>query len=560
MSLTRTGVSRVRTGCTSCSKLHPFCGSECPNQTNCYEESRHIKCDEGYPSCNKCILRGYQCVYVASSRQRPQIRFVYYTSEWQSNSFPEEKRAIEFFRLRTAQDLVSPFRTTFWSEQVILLAEHQPAVRHALVALGTAHEAFLCGQAPISDFVLRHYNKAINTIMIGAKTNHSQTEEAALLTSIIFASLEILRGCYHSAFKIVTSATNVLQERCVQDRKSMEAILPGIELRRLFMRLTYQVMDLSGSEFDHHSYHHYENEVPETFEDYRMAMAFLESLYCRMSHLHKTLDRLGTDAIACTNPGQKIQFEMRNLQNDYDKWRSAFNRMKSRAGYHSSATKRDPAVTSIEIVNNVLKIMLSVSMIPAEDDFDHHIQTFEAIVNQAEALIGGAAELPLTRAHAGDCSPGQRTPPVVHRGDLPALAWSPSSGAKPAFTLSTGCIGPLYFVAARCRSPPVRRRALVLLQTGYRKEGLWDSRIAASIAEKVIQVEESSMRSTNMYVDRAYADDLEVRIPAARRVKLVNVVWGEDERGSATYTRQHAGTVIPGDRLGGLDFQDLAQW
>lgn len=147
----------------------------------------------------------------------------------------------------------------------MLLAEHQISVRHALMALGAAHEAFVCVQSPLSSFTLCHYNKAIRTTMGLVDAWHPQAEEAALLMSIIFASLEVLRGCYHSAFKIITSATNILQRHAASGR-NRNLILPGVGIRHMFMRLMYQTMDLRGSEISHHS-HYYESDLPETFDD-----------------------------------------------------------------------------------------------------------------------------------------------------------------------------------------------------------------------------------------------------------------------------------------------------
>lgn len=51
--------------------------------------------------------------------------------------------------------------------------------------------------------------------------------------------------------------------------------------------------------------------------------------------------------------------------------------------------------------------------------------------------------------------------------------------------LGTGVLGPLYLVAMRCRDRVVRREA-VRLPGG---EGLWDSRLFARAAERVVGIE-----------------------------------------------------------------------
>lgn len=50
----------------------------------------------------------------------------------------------------------------------------------------------------------------------------------------------------------------------------------------------------------------------------------------------------------------------------------------------------------------------------------------------------------------------------------------------PTFTFNLGIIMPLYFICTRCRDPSTRGEALNMLSRCNRKEGIWDSAIAAS--------------------------------------------------------------------------------
>ena len=61
----------------------------------------------------------------------------------------------------------------------------------------------------------------------------------------------------------------------------------------------------------------------------------------------------------------------------------------------------------------------------------------------------------------------------------------------PSFSISSGVVPSMYMTAARCRDPAFRREALKILQTCDRREGLWDSNVAADIAGKIIDIEES---------------------------------------------------------------------
>jgi hypothetical protein len=57
-----------------------------------------------------------------------------------------------------------------------------------------------------------------------------------------------------------------------------------------------------------------------------------------------------------------------------------------------------------------------------------------------------------------------------------------------------GCVMLLHTVVARCRNPRVRRRALGLLQTCARREGLWDSKLAGRVAAQTLEMEEQALQ------------------------------------------------------------------
>ena len=52
---------------------------------------------------------------------------------------------------------------------------------------------------------------------------------------------------------------------------------------------------------------------------------------------------------------------------------------------------------------------------------------------------------------------------------------------------STGCVSNVV------RHPAVRRRAIAVLRNMHRREGMWDSDIAAVVADRVVAVEEASL-------------------------------------------------------------------
>jgi hypothetical protein len=58
------------------------------------------------------------------------------------------------------------------------------------------------------------------------------------------------------------------------------------------------------------------------------------------------------------------------------------------------------------------------------------------------------------------------------------------------YSSEIGILPGLYLTGTKCRDPILRRRALALLTSCRRREGVWDSRAAAKVVSRVITLEE----------------------------------------------------------------------
>ena len=68
-----------------------------------------------------------------------------------------------------------------------------------------------------------------------------------------------------------------------------------------------------------------------------------------------------------------------------------------------------------------------------------------------------------------------------------------SSVESNMFLLDMELVSPTYLVAVKCRHPRVRRRAIALLRTLRRREGFFDSALAAALAERLMNIEEADL-------------------------------------------------------------------
>ena len=69
----------------------------------------------------------------------------------------------------------------------------------------------------------------------------------------------------------------------------------------------------------------------------------------------------------------------------------------------------------------------------------------------------------------------------------------PSTPRSPLFSMDMHTVFPLFNIAHRCRDPAIRRRAIALLYSPPRQEGLWHSVITARVAEKIVALEEAEI-------------------------------------------------------------------
>lgn len=75
-----------------------------------------------------------------------------------------------------------------------------------------------------------------------------------------------------------------------------------------------------------------------------------------------------------------------------------------------------------------------------------------------------------------------------------------------------GIIIPLFETAFRCRNPTQRRRAITMLRSAQRREGVWDGIGAAAVIESIVDIEEEGLTEIESASD----------VPEDQRVFFIN--------------------------------------
>ena len=111
----------------------------------------------------------------------------------------EERRCLDYFLNRTAVQLSGFWGSGFWDCLIIRATHHEPAIRHAVLALGSLHERSEARHRsvlnPVWDkmegsFALTQYNQAIQQLIKPA-SDGQQAVDVCLIACMLFACFEV---------------------------------------------------------------------------------------------------------------------------------------------------------------------------------------------------------------------------------------------------------------------------------------------------------------------------------------------------------------------------------
>lgn len=222
---------------------------------------RRVKCDEAKPACQRCIGSKRQCAgYMDTTAlyKKPQaFKITYYVPQissvyWKNgiSEDVEEEHALDcFFYWNSTcfpSELTGPFR-----QQYLL---HEPAIRHAMVAMGILHEIYRYKiEGPFETqrriLAMQHYGKAIQNLLSrqhsDTHTTHrsKKTMSISLLACLLFVSLEASQGYYQSALAHLQSGFALFQGLSSNEQQNPkdDSYVSAEILRSFFVRFMCQI-------------------------------------------------------------------------------------------------------------------------------------------------------------------------------------------------------------------------------------------------------------------------------------------------------------------------------
>lgn len=169
-----------------------------------------MKCDEAKPYCRKCTSTGRKCDgYRTLETQSDSVgtASAEALTHWSPCVPPiellggeKQRRAFHFFRSTTAFQLSGFCGDGFWDKLILQASHHEPAIRHAVIALGSLHERFLKHNGLLSrcdpllyldEFALQEYSLAIKSLFGQFSSLEKPPVDVCLVSCVLFACFEV---------------------------------------------------------------------------------------------------------------------------------------------------------------------------------------------------------------------------------------------------------------------------------------------------------------------------------------------------------------------------------
>ncbi|KFA63226.1 hypothetical protein S40285_04920 [Stachybotrys chlorohalonatus IBT 40285] len=476
-----------------------------------------------------------------------------------SNSLPfgpVEAQYFEVFQSRTAAELSGVFDRVFWTERVLQECHNATAISRAVVALGALYKTLEQSSGPVPtglparsnhinsitahwQVAVKNYSEACKAMVHNDQTRSSQSR---LMAIVLLACFDSFIGDHKQAIIQIQTGLGLLQQlqafRRQQTGQPLE--ICGDELEKelmvVFMRLVIQAKsyDLafhfpepytvpappSPEETSSRQLGH-DSRFPSPLSDAPVALSFATVLEARIAadkinvRTARFVERLRIAQKESSNvlPEAWQQYVLQ-FREHHEAWTVAFEPLlRSRHSPEVSYLER-AAILALKMSQLNALLLLITIFYSTEGHFDQFMPYFEAIL---------AFGLEIVREEESRAASEQCPNPLFcpHR---PQVSWDPFSLAdytayhiKPSFSADLGIVPPLFVVATKCRDPTIRRRAIQLLRSSARREAMWDSAMAAQVAEWIMQREEAGLQVG------APMSNLAARIPEPRRIMIKTV-------------------------------------
>ncbi|KAI5924363.1 hypothetical protein F4810DRAFT_139856 [Camillea tinctor] len=439
---------------------------------------------------------------------------------------PQEGLYFQLFREHTANELSGFFDTAFWTRCVLQECHSEAAIRYSVVALGALYKTLekMTESPPGSpseffdpadqvnrhwEVAFKHYSLAINAVVKDPSSSRS-AQRTRLMASVLLACFDSFIGDHKPAIKQIQTGLQLLETVRAERRR---AFLPSPEepveqeLIQMFTRLAIQAKSYDMAFHFPHPYvvrltpqsSEYpaspsseggsptstnQSQIPEVFDTLHEARLAWDTLCEKIMRFTETMFTFVTMNPMGVLPAS-LQKYGSGFREQVQAWTKAFEPILASRTAPSKSSQEKTAIAVLKMNQIMGTILFSMTYSDNEMAFDAFLPRFQEIVGLATEVIGDEER----RAAARRCPnphfcPHQSAPPDQFANQYTARH------IKASFSADLGIVPPLFVVATKCRDRIVRRQAIQLLRTSSRREGMWDSELAAHIGYWIMTIEE----------------------------------------------------------------------
>lgn len=203
---------KSRSGCRSC-------------------RARRIKCDETPNACRNCTSTGRVCdgydLHRLPRRRKaradgatpPGVLAITPKPPWAMTS--DERQCLSYFQHRTVPTILQFYDSLLWQRLILQMSQSEPAVYHAVVALGAIHQnSEMEGMSLLvrnlyntrNMFALAQLGRAFTFLTQRRLSHDPRLRPVILVCCLLFVVSDLLQGQYDAAFKHLSSGLRILRE------------------------------------------------------------------------------------------------------------------------------------------------------------------------------------------------------------------------------------------------------------------------------------------------------------------------------------------------------------
>jgi hypothetical protein len=452
----------------------------------------------------------------------------------------QEGLYFQLFQTQTASELSGYFDGVFWTQSVLREAHVQPAIKHAVVALGALYKTLEIGTEsppgspsdhltpldhaqPHWEVAIQEYGSALQSLILLPKDRSSH--RARLMSSVLLACFDSFIGDHKQAIYQIQSGVGLLAKLRAEQQNSFHPSPEEPVEEELVQMFTRLVMQAKSYDMAFHFPHPYVVRLTPQQQDYPVSPPSevgspssimpspIPEKFCNVHEARLAWDKLCESVFLFTEamfnqthgdgPMGILPKYMRQcgiaFTNQIQAWSDAFEHILDARTAPGVSSQEKAGIAVIKMFQVMGQILFSMMFSETEMKFDAFESQFKTIVDLALEVVGDEER----RAAAKRCpDPSMCYHRQLRAPDIFGGHEYAACHIKPSFSADLGIVPPLFVVATKCRFPTIRRQAIQLLRSSARRESMWDSELTARIGQWVTTIEEEEDKPSPSSFDR----------------------------------------------------------